>query len=97
MSWLYFVIGCLATFRLSLLVSREDGPAYIFRKLRKAPPARSSAKEGLSCPWCMSVWMSAAVTCAYWYWDIIPTREVTLFWLAFSGGAICINQTFTKS
>jgi hypothetical protein len=38
MSWLLFVLGALATFRLAHLVSRERGPFAIFGRLRKAIP-----------------------------------------------------------
>jgi hypothetical protein len=92
----YLLLGGLATFRLSLLVSKEDGPAYIFRKLRKAPPKNSSAKEGLSCEWCVSVWMGAAVAAYFWVLAIIRGPEWPLYWLALSAIAIICNQQWTK-
>src|SRR2546423_6380650 len=96
MKFLYLLLGGLATFRLSLLVTKEDGPAYIFRKIRNSPPEKSSAKEGLSCEWCMSIWMSAVVTTYFWLLAIIPGREWPLYWLAMSGIAIICNQQWTK-
>jgi len=96
MTWFYFILGCLATFRLALLLTREDGPAWIFRKLRNLPSKKSSAHEGIRCLWCASVWMSAPVTAFFWYRGMIEPIETPLYWLAFSAGAICFNQAFTK-
>jgi len=44
LKFFYLVAGGLAAFRLSLLISKEDGPAYLFRKIRNLP-ASPSAKE----------------------------------------------------
>jgi len=96
MKFLYLLLGGLATFRLSLLVTKEDGPGYIFRKIRKAPSKNSSAKEGLSCQWCMSIWMSALVATYYWRLDIIPGTEWPLYWLAMSALGIICNQQWIK-
>lgn len=96
MDWFTFTVAAFATHRLALLVSKEDGPAFIFRKLRRLPPPKSSAKEGLACPWCVSVWMSAAVTTFLWWRGFVPGIDWALYWLAISSAAIAINQTFTK-
>lgn len=96
MNFFYLLLGGLATYRLSLLISKEDGPAYIFRKLRKLPPPKSSAKDGLSCEWCMSIWMGGVVA-LYLYWaQFIAGKEWPLYWLAMSAIAIICNQQWTK-
>lgn len=97
MNFLQLLLGGLATYRLSLLISKEDGPAYIFRKLRKLPPPNSSVKDGLSCEWCMSIWMGALVALYLWWADRIGGREWPLYWLAMSAIAIICNQQWTKS
>lgn len=96
MDFFHFLIGTLAVHRLSLLVSKEDGPAFIFRKLRKAPPKKSSIDDGLSCQWCMSVHASALVCLWFWWQGMLPGSQWPLYWLAMSSAAICINQAFTK-
>lgn len=90
--FLILLLGGLATFRLALLVSSEDGPAFIFRKLRRLPPPKSATREGLSCPWCVSVWASALVTGYFWWLDWIAGREWPVWWLAISAVAIGWNQ-----
>jgi hypothetical protein len=96
MKFFYLILGGLAAFRLSLLVSKEDGPAYIFRRLRKAPPENSSVKEGLSCQWCMSVWAGALVALYMWWIKIFPGDEWPLHWLAISAIAVICNQQWTR-
>lgn len=96
MTWFYFVLGVLATFRLSLLVSKEDGPAFIFRKLRRMPPPHTATREWLSCLFCISVTASALVCLVLWWIGIEQHwGEWILDWLAFSAAAILLNQKFT--
>jgi hypothetical protein len=96
MNFFYLVLGGLAAYRLSLLISKEDGPAYIFRRIRKLPPKNSSAQQGLSCPWCVSIWAGALVALYLWLIGIIPGVEYPLYWLAFSAIAVVCNQQWTK-
>lgn len=93
---LQFVIYSLAAFRLSLLVSKEDGPYWVFARLRKLPPAKSSTREGINCIWCVSVWAAALIVTAEHFWGNQWTAIGTYI-LAVSGAAICWNQAFTKS
>jgi hypothetical protein len=92
----YLVLGGLVTYRLSLLISKEDGPAYIFRRVRKLPPPSTSAREGLSCEWCVSIWAGALVATYYWWIELIPGVEWPLYWLAMSALGIICNQQWTK-
>lgn len=96
MNFFYLLVGGLATFRLSLLISKEDGPAYIFRKLRRKAPAASSLKEGLSCQWCVSVWMSALIATFYWWRGMFEGVDWPLYWLAMSAVGIICNQQWAK-
>jgi hypothetical protein len=96
MKFFYLLIGGLAAYRLSLMISKEDGPAYIFRRIRKLPRQESSAKKGLSCAWCMSIWTGALVAVYLWQIKIIPGPEWPLYWLGTSAIAIICNQQWTK-
>lgn len=96
MNWFLFLIGSLATYRLALMVSEEDGPAYMFRKLRNVPPRKSSAHEGIRCIWCSSVWFSAITTTFFWWRGEIAGVDWVLYWLAFAGASVVLNQQFTK-
>lgn len=96
MTPLLFILAVLATYRLSLLFSKESGPARIFQKLRRVPPPRSSAREGLSCQWCMSIYSSAVVTAFLCVKGVVHPLDSPLVWLAVSAGAIVVNQAFTR-
>lgn len=89
------VLGSLATFRLALMFSKENGPGRIFRKLRQAAPPKSATREGLSCEWCESIWWSAVITAYIWAVGGIPTHWTPLWWLAQSAVAIVLNQQWT--
>lgn len=100
-SALELAMYALATFRLSLLLSKEDGPAWVFRKLRKSIPVSSSAKQGIQCQWCVSVWMAIPMALfAYFKHDLNNTIQGAgnffVLMLAFSALAIIINQQWTK-
>jgi hypothetical protein len=94
MTWLSFLIGALSTFRLTVLITKDKGPAFFFQKLREAPPKRSSLKQGISCPFCVSVWMAFPVIAFTIHQT--PISNVFLGALALSGAAIILNQAFTK-
>lgn len=96
MSPITLILAILATYRISLLFSKESGPAKIFQKLRRVPPPKSSAREGLSCQWCMSIYSSAVVTAFLCVKGVVHPFDTPLVWLAVSAGAIVVNQAFTK-
>ena len=95
-TWLEFLVGCLATFRMSLLISKEDGPANAARKARMAAPA-GWIKQGFHCPWCQSFWWGMVTALFFAFTGRIPWIDFVIYWLGFSAGAIAINQTFTKT
>lgn len=96
LDWYWLAIAGLATFRLALLVSKEDGPAFIFRKLRRLPPPKSATKEGLSCHFCVSVYASALVVFMLAFRESHVWLSYVLHWLAISSLAIFANQQWTK-
>jgi hypothetical protein len=94
---LLFIALCLACHRLSLMLTKEDGPYWLFRKIRRIPDKGTSAKAGISCIWCASVWFSFLL-CLYsiYVLDLYTWGEMPIWWLSVSSGAIVINQQFTK-
>lgn len=96
MNWFALIVGGLVVFRLALLVSSENGPMFIFRKLRRLPEKKSSLKEGLSCLWCLSISFAAIVAAYEWWIGMFSTKELPLYWLGISSVAIIINQQWTK-
>lgn len=60
-----FVLLSLATFRLTQLISKEDGPYNIFSNFRfwlvknsEKNKTIQTISDGVHCPYCLSVWLS---------------------------------------
>lgn len=96
MNFLIFLVASLVVYRLSLLISEEDGPAWIFRKLRNVPSKKSSAHEGIRCIWCVGVYMSAIVATFLWWREYIPGAEWPFWWLGLAGAEVGLNQMWAK-
>lgn len=80
--WLKLTIAILATWRLTHLLAREDGPADLIARLRIAL-GNGVLGRMLDCFQCLSLWM--AIPSALW----VTTRplDACLVWLAVSGAA----------
>lgn len=106
MNFLDLIIFALATWRISTMLVREDGPFFVFKKIREISgithdqvgrvltvPDRLFAGL-LSCVWCTSVWVSGI-----WIvlWIALPSPIIlvaTLFSL--SSLAIAFDQLFNR-
>jgi hypothetical protein len=85
--WLDPLLAVLATWRVSHLVAREDGPFDIVARCRIAAGPGSLGRL-MDCPYCVSLWF--AVPFAAWLardW----AHGLTL-WLAISGGSCILEQ-----
>lgn len=92
-----FIIAALACYRISLLFTKESGPARMFAKLRRAPKAKSATAEWLSCIFCFSMTGSAFVCFVLWLSGIRQHyTEWFLTWCSLSAVTILLNQKFTK-
>src|SRR5947207_14119151 len=97
MRWFSFILGSLATFRLSHLFTKERGPFAVFERLRNAMPGgRGSAKEWLGCIFCFPLSARALVCLILWCGGLnLNWTEWGLHWLAFRAVALIINQGLT--
>lgn len=65
------LIAALATYRLSLLISKEEGPFDMFGRLRSAlgvrfdeyskPYPTNTLSAAVLCPYCLSAWIAGAI------------------------------------
>lgn len=86
-TWFSFVIAVLAIWRITHLLAKEDGPAYIIARFR------SMLGDGLlgqlmDCFKCMSMWIAAPTALLIFQ---RPTDRI-LGWLAMSGAACLLEQ-----
>jgi Protein of unknown function (DUF1360) len=81
-----FVLLCLVVWRLTHLLSKEDGPFDIIYRLRKAIGGGFFGNL-LDCFYCLSLWIALP------FGLYIGTRwEKILYWLALSGAACLLEQ-----
>lgn len=92
--WFVLLLGSLATFRLSHMVTKERGPLAIFERIRDAMPGgRGSVKEWINCIWCFSLSASALVCGVLWIAGFTLTWPYwILFWLSFSSVSLLVNK-----
>jgi hypothetical protein len=80
--WPRLAIAILATWRVTHLLAREDGPGDVIARLRAALGASLWGKL-LDCFHCSSLWVAAPAA----LWVAATPLEACLVWLAISGAA----------
>ncbi len=88
--WEKLVLAVLATWRVTHLLSSEDGPADLLFHLRKRLGS-TFAGHLMDCFFCLSLWVAAPLTLAVTHHPL----EWLLTWLALSGGA-CLLERITQ-
>lgn len=90
------MVAVLATWRISRLVAKEDGPFDVVLRVR-ARAGTSVLGRLMDCPYCLSVW--AALPLAGWLTrrDGLPAADVVPVWLAISAGACLLEQASASS
>ena len=86
-----FVVGALATWRVTHLLVEEDGPADLVVRLRERA-GDSWAGQAMDCFYCLSIWTAAPVAAAV----ARRPREAPLTWLALSGAACLLERATTE-
>jgi hypothetical protein len=82
-----FLVGALATWRVTHLLVEEDGPADLVVRLREQA-GDGLIGQALDCFYCLSFWTAAPVAAAV----SRRPRERLLTWLALSGAACLLEQ-----
>jgi len=100
----YVILG-LATWRISNLLVNEDGPWDIFSKLRHLAGVRydehsslystNELSKLLMCVWCLSPYLAAVLTLAYWFWPSIAIPISLPF--ALSAMAVLVDKVANGS
>ena len=81
LSWLKLTIAVLASWRVTHLIAKEDGPGNIIYKIRKLLGS-SFLGTLMDCYKCVSVW----VALPFAYYIISPSVDFVVVWLAISAG-----------
>lgn len=85
--WTRFGLAVLATWRVTHLLAREDGPAGVIAQAR-ARLGRGPLGQLMDCFHCLSFWVAAPAAAA------VTRKPVDLLmtWLALSGGACLLER-----
>jgi hypothetical protein len=93
LTWLIATLAALAVYRAARMVTEEDGPAFVFKRIRDAHTnQRSSIALGLRCFYCVSFWIALPVTvllCVVGGWEIWLWP---IWWFGLSGAAAKLHQ-----
>lgn len=84
---LTLLIAILATWRISHLLAREEGPFDLVLKLRLRL-GDGGWGRAMDCPYCLSLWLAAPLA-------LLLSRQPLawgLAWLAISGGACVLER-----
>lgn len=84
--WARFVVGALATWRLTHLLAKEQGPAGIAARLR-ARLGTSWAGGILDCFGCVSLWVAVPFA----FFAATTMTETVMSWLALGGAAFLLE------
>lgn len=84
MNWFDWLLLAVATWRLSYLLTGETGPFLFAQRLRELRPLTGV----LSCIYCASVWVAAALWSVYQYEQLQPIVWI----LAISGAALMLRN-----
>lgn len=85
--WLRFVLAVLATWRITHLLAREDGPADAIVRLR-ARLGDGFFGKLMDCFYCLSFWVAAPLA----FFVSREPLEVLVTWLALSGAACLLER-----
>lgn len=88
MKWLVATLAALAVYRAARMIAEEDGPAFVFKRLRERfTDQHSSIAVGIRCFYCISFWAALPVTvllCVAGGWDVWLWP---LWWFGLAGAA----------
>lgn len=89
---LRLVVAALATYRLARLLALDEGPAGILKTVRQALggedidpetlQARTNLGRGVTCPYCLGVWVAAALSLLSLFPSSLGDFFLTVFGLA---------------
>lgn len=86
-----FLVGSLATWRVTHLLVAEDGPGGMVVRLRRRL-GDGWMGSAMDCFYCLSIWTAAPVAAAV----VRRPREAPLTWLALSGAACLLERATTE-
>jgi len=91
MNYFYFILSVLVVWRLTHLLSKEDGPFNFIALIRKQAGAGFFGSL-LDCFYCVSIWTALP----FGLWLGIGWLEKILIWFALSSAACLLEQATNR-
>lgn len=91
-NWPVFIIASLAVYRLSRMISDEEGPFAVFTWLRGLAKPDTWAGRGMECIMCVSVWIALPATVMITILGYADIWIWPLTWLALSAVTVIIRR-----
>ncbi len=89
LDFLTFFVSAFATYRITVLISRDVGPWGICKKLREH-------SKLLKCPYCTSVYVGSLTALVLWISGfVMPFGMWCILSLAFAGATIVLDRCFS--
>ena len=85
--WPRFVLAALSTWRISHLLTGEDGPWEAIARLRRKL-GNSAVGRLMDCFGCVSIWVAAPIS----FFLVRRLPELFFCWLALSGAALLLER-----
>lgn len=86
------IIAALAVYRLSRMVSDEEGPWMLFTKLRGLAKPDTWVGRGMECIMCVSFWVALPATIALAMLGYIDILAWPFVWLALSAVTVLLRK-----
>lgn len=97
MTWLVATLAVFAIYRIARMIAEEDGPAFVFKRLRDHfTDDKSWIAVGLRCFYCVSIWAALPIAILLvvaggwdeWLWPV--------WWLGLAGGAAKVYEFWNR-
>ena len=97
MTWLTATLAAFAVYRVARMVAEEDGPMFVFKRLRDAHTNdKRSFDVGVRCFYCISVWIALPITVLLvvaggwdmWLWPV--------WWMGLAGAAAKLYEWWKR-
>jgi uncharacterized membrane protein len=90
LDFLTWFVCAFATYRLTVLISRDIGPFGVFAWGREH-------SKMLKCPYCTGIYVGALTAlCLYWSGLVMPLGMWIIISLSFSAAAVILDRCFTS-
>ena len=89
-----FIVAALATYRLSMMLTEEEGPFSIFTRLRGRldPDQKTWLGRGVNCIMCVAFWVALPVAVWLGIVGAVDPYLTPLVWLGLAGAVVIIRR-----